>query len=94
MNRYESDRWGDQQQPQRPRKLDTPGGFWVKRDVDIHRCNKPSYSSTVKNGDIWECGTCHTQWVVKIGFDQRDNSTWITWTKHDRDIGLYAPGTR
>lgn len=73
-DRYE--RRGDQQQPTPDRDKQTAGGRWIKRDKDVHRCDKPTYAASpgVKTGDLWECGTCHKVWRVSgtDSGDQRD----------------------
>jgi hypothetical protein len=84
--------YGDQQQP--AQSTSTPGGRWVYRDSDVHRCRKPGYSNGVKTGDRWECGTCHKVWRVKVNDDQRDGP-WITWDDYESwKSGLFVPGTR
>jgi hypothetical protein len=86
---YGNGRWGDQQQPVIRTDGDrtTPGGIWVYRDKDIHRCPKPSYTQGVKTGDIWECNECHKQWKVTVNSDQREG-TWLTWTEHHGSTGI------
>jgi hypothetical protein len=75
----------------------TEGGVWTYRNIDVHRCNKPTGTQGVKAGDRWKCNGCGTEWVVAhVGYDQRDNSSWLTWNKYTRDdtSGMYAPGTK
>lgn len=72
MNQYEpesfrpSQRRGDQIQPEPDRDKVTATGRWIKRDKDLHHCDKPTYvqSPGVKTGDVWECSTCHKVWMV------------------------------
>lgn len=99
MNRWESNRWGDQQQPALGKSDETEGGRWVKRDINVHRCAKPAYNSTIKRGDVWQCNTCYTQWRVtgtNSGSQWDPAPTTIVWEKVSRDdtSGMYAPGTK
>lgn len=74
------------------------GGRWIRRDVDVHRCNRPGYNSSIKVGDLWQCNGCKVVWRV-AGFDsgmQWDPyPTVIKWEKYSSDTsGIYAPGTK
>lgn len=40
-------------------------GHWIPRDVDVHRCHKPAYDSTVSVGDRWVCDDCGQVWRVR-----------------------------
>ncbi len=70
---------GDQIQPDRTHTK-AAGGHWVFRDADIHRCNKPVMDNQMKNGDIWECDTCHKRWAVKMMPDYR-NGSYLSWER-------------
>lgn len=67
-------------------------GQWIQRDVDVHRCIKPAYHSSVTVGDRWQCD-CGLVWRVR-GIDwgpQHDPypQASLTWDKVDVLPGPY-----
>ena len=57
---------------------------WVYREVDVHKCKKPHWDKSVKQGDRWKCDECNLVWrVAKVSTwdDQRDPGPYgtITW---------------
>jgi hypothetical protein len=70
------------------------GGRWIRRDVDVHLCNRPGYNSSIHVGDLWQCNGCNVVWRVN-GFDFNPFPTVIKWEKYSSDTsGMYAPGTK
>lgn len=61
----------------------TKHGRWIRKKANEHFCSKPLYKIGTSVGDLWQCNTCNRIWRVEtMGWDQRDNSGWITWTQH------------
>lgn len=56
-------------------------GKWEFRQVEQHKCDKPTYNTDRAHvGDIWKCD-CGIRWrVTKVNFDQRDGD-WLSWEK-------------
>lgn len=53
------------------------GGVWLRQQATEHRCARPVLPPprdphAPKDGDVWQCSTCLTKWVVRHHSDQRD----------------------